>query len=172
MRKDQIEKMPLFFDRYINKVPNDLDLLTALEEFRMVNVLKDDLESLSAKADYAYDEGKWTVKQLLQHCLDTERILAYRLLSIARGEKKDMIGFDENMYAENANVENKSIQALLGESEVLRTSSIYLVNGLSAGNLQNVGRANSVEISALALGYTIVGHVLHHYQVLKEKYLL
>lgn len=123
------------------------------------------------KANYAYEEGKWTIKQVIQHLIDTERIMAYRALCIARGEKQELLGFDQNMYAYNANVDKISLQELMGEWHLLRLTTIQLFGRFSVEETELMGIANGNPISVRALAFLIIGHELHHIRILKERYL-
>ena len=130
------------------------------------------LDALPAeKADYAYAPGKWTIKQVLQHCIDTERIMAYRALCVARGESQSLPGFDENGYAATAQVGHRSLKQLTDQLLHERASSVLLFQSFADTDLLRLGTANGQPISANALGFIIVGHVLHHQQVLTERYL-
>jgi uncharacterized damage-inducible protein DinB len=123
-----------------------------------------------SKADYAYAEGKWTVKQLLQHITDTERIFAYRALWIARGSETPLSGFDENTFAENADVLNRNLQDLKNEFIAVRSSTQFLFNSFTETDLQRKGISNSKEITVNAIGFITLGHLVHHNNVLKERY--
>ena len=123
------------------------------------------------KANFAYEAGKWTIKQVIQHLIDTERIKAYRALCIGRGEKTALPGFDQNMYAYNANVSNVSLQQLLGEWHLLRLTTIQLFARFTEEESQLIGNANGYPISVRALAFLILGHELHHIRILKERYL-
>jgi len=123
------------------------------------------------KQNYAYAEGKWTVKELVQHLIDTERIFAYRALRISRNDKINLLGFDENEFAKNANVNNIEYIDLLKEFSQVRKSTISLFNGFSEEMLLKTGLASNQTISVRALGVLLSGHVLHHLEVIKERYL-
>ncbi|MFT4094506.1 MAG: DinB family protein [Niabella sp.] len=123
-----------------------------------------------SQADFAYTPGKWTVKQVLQHCIDTERIFSYRALCIARGEQQPLPGFDQDVYAQNADVNNKSLQFLKNEMILIRESSILLFTHFADTELNRMGTVSNYSTTVLALGFNIVGHWLHHYSILTEKY--
>jgi hypothetical protein len=158
-----------FYNTYVSKTQHH----DVVEELSLsVAGMAAFLNALPAeKADYAYAPGKWTIKQVLQHCIDTERIMAYRALCVARGESQSLPGFDENAYAATAQVGHRSLKQLTDELMHARASSVLLFQSFDAVDLQRLGTANGQPISANALGFIIVGHVLHHQQVLTERYL-
>jgi uncharacterized damage-inducible protein DinB len=123
------------------------------------------------KFDYRYAEGKWTIKDIIQHLIDAERIFSYRALRIARGDKTPLPGFEENDYAANANAVSRSIQELLTEMAVVRQSTLSLFKSLSTPSLERSGTMSGKEISVRALGFLIIGHQKHHQKVFKERYL-
>ena len=121
--------------------------------------------------DHAYALGKWTIKQMLQHMLDTERIFGYRLVWIARGDRRPLLGFDENMFAEAAPATHRTLQDLKEEFRLLRSSTDLLISHLTSEELQRKGEASGYPITVNALCYIIFGHNLHHIEVLRQKYL-
>jgi len=123
------------------------------------------------KADYAYAEGKWTIKELLQHVIDTERIFSYRLLRIARKDATPLPGFEENDFAENSLANNRTLSSLKEEFAALRTSTDLLVASLNEQQLQFVGTSSNHATSANSLGFMIYGHLLHHKKIVQERYL-
>lgn len=123
------------------------------------------------KLKYRYAEGKWTIKQIVQHMVDAERIFAYRLLRIARNDKTPMPGFEENEYADEAHTENRSFEEQILEFETLRKSTLFLIKSLHTDELMRTGTASNAHISARALCYIIAGHELHHCAVINERYL-
>jgi hypothetical protein len=122
------------------------------------------------RANYSYEEGKWTIKQMLQHVIDTERIFAYRALCISRKEPANLLGFDENVYAANATASNRNWKDMLTEWRVVRQSTNLLFASFTEEQLKQIGNANGHPISVNALGFIIFGHALHHLHVLKERY--
>lgn len=124
-----------------------------------------------SKAEHAYDAKKWTVKQVLNHIIDTERILCYRALCFARGEKQKLAAFDENAYAANANLKNTDLDLLCEEFVAVREASILLFKQLGAEQLQIKGTTGLGEVTVLSIGYMICGHALHHAKVIQERYL-
>lgn len=124
-----------------------------------------------SKADYAYSNGKWTIKQVLQHVIDAERVFAYRLMRIARNDQTPLPGFDENAFARNARVAERSLQSLKDELQAVRTSTEYLLRSLNEEELQHKGTASGYPITANTFAFIIYGHLLHHQRILTERYL-
>ena len=122
------------------------------------------------KVNYAYAEDKWTIKQMLQHVIDTERIFAYRALSIARKEPAALLGFDENEYAKNGTGDNRNWKDMLTEWRVVRQSTNLLFASFTEEQIKAMATASGQPISVNALGFIIFGHALHHLHILKERY--
>ncbi len=123
------------------------------------------------KFDYRYAEGKWTIKEIIQHIIDTERIFAYRALRISRNDKTPLPGFDENEYVDNTNANERSIQDLLTEMAVVRQASLSLFKSFSPEQLLRIGKASDNKISVRAIGFIIIGHQKHHQKIFEERYL-
>ncbi|WP_137905790.1 DinB family protein [Chryseobacterium sp. 2VB] len=123
------------------------------------------------QSNFAYAEGKWTLKELLLHLSDTERVFQYRILAFARGEKNNLPGFDEDEYAENSFAGKRTLESLLEEYKLVRKSSQILLETLQPSALQNTGTANGHEISVETIGKLIVGHNYHHLNIIEERYL-
>jgi DinB superfamily len=168
MKKSAIDAYPQFFDRYINQAP-DLEVKTAVKN-SLQTLEKQDWEKWEALADRGYAPGKWTGKALLQHMIDTERILTYRALCIARGEQANLPGFDEDSYAQHSNPAHRAFTDLKEEFVLVRKASIMLFDSFTDEMLLRKGSANGKTISPLALGFVVVGHEIHHYKILEERY--
>lgn len=125
----------------------------------------------NAKADFAYAECKWTVKQLLQHMIDTERIFAFRALTFARKDTVALSGFDENNYAEAAPASHRSLADLKLEFSLLRQSTDLFLTSLTAEDLAQEGKASNHRVTVNALAYILFGHNEHHKKILIERYL-
>ena len=123
------------------------------------------------KFDYRYAEGKWTIKDIIQHLIDSERVFTYRALRFSRNDKTVLPGFEENDYVDNTAANKRSIQELLTELSALRHSTLLFYKSLSEEQLKRVGTASSHQISAGALGFVIIGHQKHHQKVFEERYL-
>lgn len=122
------------------------------------------------KIKYSYAPDKWTIQQMFQHVIDTERIFAYRALAIARKESIALPGFDENAYAKNATAAHRQWKDMLVEWKVLRQSTNLMFASFTEEDLKQKGTASGNTISVNALGFIIFGHTLHHLHILKEKY--
>lgn len=160
---------PAYFDNYVALVKeNNLNEALILNW----NEIKTAITSIpSDKAEFSYAPEKWTIKQVICHIIDTERIFAYRALRFARKDPQQVLPFDENDYAANAELNNRTINDLLNEMEVVRKSSQYLFNNLDETALLRKGKMASGEVTVLALGYMICGHAAHHLNIIKERYL-
>jgi hypothetical protein len=117
-----------------------------------------------------YAPGKWTLKEMLGHLVDDERIFAYRLLCVARGESGELPGFDENRYAAHGQFERRSLEDLLAEYAAARTASLALLRGLPAAAWARHGRVNGYGCSVRGLAFHIAGHELHHLRIVRERY--
>ncbi|WP_341226964.1 DinB family protein [uncultured Arcticibacterium sp.] len=161
-------ELPEFFDRYIKKV-DDLPLNEAFELNTPHDIMAD-IEKLKALEDKIYAPEKWTVKDILQHIIDTERIMIYRALRFGRNDKTVLPGFEEDDFAKNTNVSNRTIDELMEEWESVRAGSRTLFKSFNTEMLQRTGETFASNISVLALGFVIIGHAKHHYQVIEERY--
>ena len=123
------------------------------------------------KFDYRYAEGKWTIKDIIQHIIDTERIFAYRALRISRNDKTLLPGFEQNYYVDNTNANDRNIQDLLTEFSAVRQSTLLLFKSFSEKQLKRMGTASNAAISVRAIGFIIIGHQKHHQKVFQERYL-
>jgi uncharacterized damage-inducible protein DinB len=168
MRPKAEDHIP-YFSNYIGLVPEN-SIMEALEKDQdaFLSFISTIPES---KAGDSYAPGKWTIKQVISHVIDTERIFSYRALCFARGEKQTLPGFEENDYAANANLENTDLHLLAQEFDVVRRATILLFKQLGEKELLNKGMMASGQTNVLSLGYTICGHGKHHVNVMKERYL-
>ena len=123
------------------------------------------------KFDYRYAEGKWTIKDIIQHIIDTERIFAYRALRISRNDKTLLPGFEQNYYVDNTNANDRNIQDLLTEFSAVRQSTLLLFKSFSEKQLKRIGTASNAAISVRAIGFIIIGHQKQHQKVFQERYL-
>lgn len=169
MTKPNPNDYPPFYETYIKLVSNDpikhIFNESFLEFKEFVYKIPD------SKENFKYELNKWSTKQVFQHIIDTERIFNFRALCFARGENQSIPGFDENEYALLADVDNRNLNELKEELILVRNSSILLFESFNMKMLQRKGLANNTEITVNALGYCIIGHSLHHFNILKERYL-
>ena len=167
MNPPQTREYPEWGEKYISLVEeNVIEILT-----KQVTDFTSFMNGLKAKADYAYAPGKWTLKEMMGHIIDTERILVFRLMSIARDEKAALPGFEEDDYVNAAHFEDRELESFSEEFALLRKSNLYLINSLNEADLNKIGNANGLNISVRALVFTLAGHIMHHTNVIKERYL-
>ena len=159
-----------FYSSYISQVSSQYSLIEELEI--SVHRLRNFVQEIPMnKYDYQYAEGKWTIKDILQHLIDSERVFAYRALRFARRDFTPLPGFEENDYAEVANGSKRSIRDLLTELGIVREATLCLFRTFSDETLQLKGIASGREMSVRALGFIIIGHQNHHQQIFQERYL-
>lgn len=160
-----------FYGGYINQVSDEYTLVEELEisVHRLVKFVR---EIPMDKFDFRYAEGKWTIKDILQHLIDAERVFAYRALRFARNDKTELPGFEEDDYVLEANANKRSIQDLLTELLIVRQSTLALFKTFSNEQLLRIGIASNNPMSVRALGFVIIGHQNHHQKVFEERYLL
>ena len=157
-----------YYDRYISLIDSD-DIIAVLEKQVAETVAL--LKSAGAKADFRYAPGKWSVKEVLGHVNDTERIMTYRALRVSRGDKTPIEGFEQDDYVRDGNFGKRTLPDLVAEFAAIRQATLAFVRHLDAEAGIRRGTANKYEITARALPYIIAGHELHHRRILKEKYL-
>ena len=158
-----------FQHRYIQAVMGD-DALQTLKE-NLVIVEKFFKNIPENKLHYRYFEGKWTPIEIIGHMIDTERVLCYRALCVARNDKQNLPPFEEDDYVNATNFEKKSLRSLLLQYKTQRKSTLLLFKSFSKKELERVGKANNLPTSAKSLAWVIAGHELHHLTILKERYL-
>ena len=169
MPKPSPANYPVYFKKYVDLVPDE-DLLTGFQN--QAAVIKEFLGSITEeKSVYAYDTGKWTLKELLQHMIDTERIFNYRALAIARKETASLPGFDENSYAQNSNANSRTWQNLVDEFLAVRSSTEFLYKSFTDEALAASGISNNNPVTVISLGFITLGHFYHHKNIMQERYL-
>lgn len=164
-----LESVPHHYKNYVKQI-EETDLIQALRisghrMLELVHFIKEE------KADYRYAEGKWTVREVLCHIIDAERIFAYRAMRFARNDKSILAPFDENEYAGQANASGRSLKKIADEMAHLRVSTIDLFNSFTPEMLVHKGTGNYSELSVVAIGFIIAGHETHHRKILMERYL-
>ena len=120
---------------------------------------------------FRYDNGKWTIKELVQHIIDAERVLSYRALRFSRNDPSDLQGFDEDWYVGNSNGNDRNFEDILEEFTYLRKATTSLFNSFTSEMMPMLGTSNGSIMSVRALGFIIAGHQMHHLNIIKEKYL-
>ena len=169
MPKPSPTTYPIYFKKYVDQVPEE-DLLTGFQN--QLTVIKEFLNTITEeKSMYAYDTGKWTLKEVLLHMIDTERIFNYRALAIARKEIASLPGFDENTYAANSNANSRTWQNLVDEFLAVRSSTEFLFKSFTDEALSTSGISNNNPVTVISLGFITLGHFYHHKNVMQERYL-
>lgn len=160
-----------FYELYVSKALEiNKGIIETLEDtskifFKVLeNIPKD-------KELFTYADNKWTIKELISHMIDTERILAYRALRISRNDKTDLLSFNENEFVSNSNANEIPLKDLLLEFSLVRKSTIALYSSFNEELLSRIGKASGVYLSVRALGYILSGHVLHHLSIIQNRYL-
>ncbi len=158
-----------YYGKYISLVPKAAILETLQQQNRDTLTL---LRGLSEEQGaHCYAPGKWSIKEVVGHIIDTERIFAYRALRFSRNDKKELEGFDQDPYVQFGNFDNCTLNELVDEFDCVRHSTLYLLRHLSDEAWTRRGVASDAEVSVRALAYIIAGHELHHERILREKYL-
>ena len=167
--KPDLNTIPEFYKGYIQSVLDDnyLDVLSNVytDTIAILNTISEE------KSNYAYADGKWTIKDIVQHLIDSERIFTYRMVAISRGEKQSILGYDHNEYVDCAKANNRSFESLFNEYKNLHQTTLDLTASFSNEMLQMAGNANGSDIKVIDLIYINGGHQKHHVSVLKERYL-
>jgi uncharacterized damage-inducible protein DinB len=154
---------PAYFERYVDLVQAD-SVSVAVDKYNE-NLIAFFKNVPGEKVNYRYAEGKWTIKEMLQH------IIAYRALRIARADKTALPGFDEKDYAAAAGADARSWESLLAEFEAVRNSTDLLLKSFTPNQLQRTGTTNDHPNTAVAISFMVFGHILHHINIVKERYL-
>ena len=168
-KRPQKSEYAVFYEKYVALVPGG-DFLEILQDqqatlLRLLSPLTDE------QANFRYAPGKWSIKEVVGHISDAERIFAYRLLRIARGDQTPLPGFEQDPYIANGNFSARPLSNLLEELSAVRKASVTLVCSLDEKAWMRRGVASQKEITALAIAFIIAGHERHHRMILEERYL-
>ncbi|MEO8174837.1 MAG: DinB family protein [Sediminibacterium sp.] len=162
--------IPPFYQMYMDQVPDDGNLI-----FNLTEILDESKELISLlpeeKLNYRYAPGKWTIKDILVHLSDCERVIVYRVMRIARNDKTDLPGFDEDLFAVNAHAGDRELADIFNELTALRAASIAFIQTLTDEALDREGTANKFTLSARLLVNHLYAHHHHHLKIIKERYL-
>lgn len=170
MTRPQPAEYHTFYSGYIQNVPEGNFLQMLKENSLQVKSFFSSVKK--EKHDYRYEAGKWSVKQILLHMMDTERVMSYRALTVARGDvNTELPGMDENLFASNASVAGRSIEDILNEFQVIREATTYLFGYMNEEQSQLKGKVLGHAITPRALGYIIIGHAIHHMNIIRQRYL-
>jgi hypothetical protein len=158
-----------YYENYISQV-TETDLIGVLDgQTDEINELFGSIPE--DRGTFAYAEGKWTIKELLSHVIDAERMFAYRVLRIARGDKTPIEGFEQDGYIENSHANTRTFADLTGEFAELRAANLRFFRNLNEEDWLRTGTANKMEISVRALAFIMAGHIRHHIAILNDRYL-
>ena len=158
-----------YYHKYISLVP-ETDIRDAFAS--QPAELRSALNGVSEdQGTFAYADGKWTIKEVLSHMIDGERIFAYRMLRISRGDETPIEGFEQDGYIENSNANNRKFAELLDEFELSRKANALMLNNLDETGLARMGTASGLPVSVRALANISIGHVRHHVAILNDRYL-
>lgn len=159
-----------YFNHYVNLVNNNNDVINTLEiSHKRTNELLDLITE--EQGNYSYAEGKWSIKELLVHLIDTERIFCNRALRIARNDKTNLPGYDHDAYVPESMANERKICEIYKEFDLVRQSTIAMFKSFTPEMLERSGTANGNNLTVLAIGYIIAGHETHHINILEERYL-
>ena len=163
-------EFPNYFKRYIDKVSPETELRTGLADSlpRFKSLFEEIPEE---KMNHRYAPNKWSLKEVLQHIVDTERVFSYRLFRIGRGDQTPLSSFDQDKYIQPSRADQKSKGELLDEYEAVRRSTISLANSLSDKDWKNIGTSSNHPMSARALAFIILGHEIWHCDIIQERYM-
>lgn len=164
----QLEYLPTFYQAYVDLVPEEQVIQAIINNADKINSFIEQIPEQSG--NFRYAEYKWTVKQVIAHMIDTERIFAYRALRFSRNDKTPLPGFDEKEYVPESNASNRTIKQLGDEFANARTSTIDLFISFAPEMFDRYGDANGHTIGVDSIGFVIAGHALHHHNILKERY--
>ena len=161
------------FQKYIQRY---LDLIPSKDWLKELSIsgkkTVDIFQNLTEEqGNFAYAKGKWTLKELLQHLIDAERIFVYRALRFSRKDKTELSGWDEDEYAKHYFSNERTLQSLIDEFSLVRKSTILFFQNLNETQLSQIGIANKNEISVSTIGKLIVGHNIHHLNIIEERYM-
>lgn len=168
IQKAQEGEFNPFYGTYVSKVPEG-DVLAFLTQ--QAEELPVWLRSIADKADHRYGPDKWTISEVLHHCCDTERIFSYRALCIARGDTSSLPGMDQDEYMAAARTNERSFESLVSEFETIRAATLSLAASLSPDVVGNEGTASGGAVTVRGLFSIMAGHMTHHMEVIKERYL-
>ncbi|MEO9893321.1 DinB family protein [Aurantibacter sp.] len=171
MRKSELKvgDYNSFFQTYLNTL-GDVSLMDMHQ--KQLQNFPQFMESIpDAKLHYAYDDGKWTLAEVLLHIIDTERVFQYRALRFSRGDKTPLPGFEQDDYVPNSFANRRSKESLIEEYKIVRKATISLFTNFDRNILETKGITNNAELSVAAIGFIISGHQKHHRNIIRERYL-
>ena len=169
LQRPLVNEYPEYYKPYVTLVP-DGDLLLLLKEHLVKTI--ELFESLSeGVGHFRYAENKWSIKEVLCHMADTERIMSYRLLRVGRGDQTSLAGFNENDYVQGSQIHKLPIKSILEDFIATRKATLTLIQNMPEEAWTNIGFANNTKVTARAIAYIIAGHALHHLNIISDRYL-
>jgi hypothetical protein len=168
MRRPLEGEFPDYYKLYIDSVPGE-NAIKYLES--QVLDLQSFISDIEEYGDYAYLPGKWTIKEVLGHITDAERVFGYRAMRFARGDNSALPGFDENAYVQSAHFSKRVMTDIAHEFSMMRHSNIHLFKSFTEEELNRTGTANNQNISVRSIVFAIGGHAAHHVNVIRQRYL-
>ena len=169
MKRPDINEYDPYYDTYVSLIEGDDPLPLLKDQINRVRALVSGLDE--EKGQHSYADGKWTIKELLSHLIDGERIFAYRILRISRGDLTPIEGFEQDGYIENSNANNRTFSDLVDELDHQRIANLHMLKNLSEEATQRSGTASEKAVSVRALVFIMAGHIEHHIRILRERYL-
>jgi len=171
MAKPDKKEYPAYYQTYIDALDDQGNVLSQMET--SLRFFEKELGELALdKQEFSYAEGKWTIKEIIQHLIDTERVFVYRALRYSRKDKSTLLSYDENVFVANYEINKRNYDNLVNEFMLLRRSTILMFQNFDEEYLDREGKVGEDIFSVRALGYICSGHVLHHLKVIRERYLL
>lgn len=168
-RNSEMDVHDDYNEKYVASVPRTQIHIALSEGMAKVDSVFNQIDE--QRSMYRYATGKWSIREVLGHILDTERVFSFRAMSIARGESQKLPGFDENHYAQVSNAHSRGLEDLLGEFRSLRRANIYLFASFGEDELNRIGHMSGAEASVRSIGRIMVGHCTHHLTVIEKLYL-
>jgi hypothetical protein len=170
LQRPSTEEYMAYYEQYVSLVGESPLIESLAKQLTSTTELLSDIPE--QQSNYLYAEGKWTLKEVIGHISDTERVMSYRLLRIARGDKTPLPGYDQDEFMNGSSFQDWTLSQIIEDYISVRKSTITLLRGISDEAWQRMGTANGADISARALAYIIAGHELHHWNVIHNKYLV
>lgn len=158
-----------YYENYISLVPENEILPVMRSQMDELDVLLGRVDA--AQETFRYAEGKWSIREIVGHLIDGERVFGYRVFCIARGEQQNLPGFDQNDYMATAPYDGIDLEDLLSELRLIRLGNVAMLRTLDEESWSRVGTANDSQVTVRALAFVMAGHVRHHMNVLRERYL-
>jgi hypothetical protein len=169
MKRPEKNEYAEYYETYVSLVP-DADIIASLEQ--QCDELVAVFDGLSdEKGHYAYADGKWTIKEVLGHLIDGERVFAYRALRFSRADSTPLAGFDQDPYIVHGNANSAKLSDLVNELILLRRANVLMFRNLTPSAWNRVGNASDADVSVRALAFILVGHITHHLNIVRERYL-